>query len=66
MKWLRFNLTVGINLSNDTYYLTPKCQIMNQETKLIKTKLGLLNLAEHLNYVTPLLSGGVPRIKDRE
>src|SRR4030081_792498 len=25
---------------------------MNQETKLIKTKLGLLNLAEHLNNVT--------------
>ena len=25
---------------------------MNQETKLIKTKLGLLHLAEHLNNVT--------------
>lgn len=25
---------------------------MNQETKLINTKLGLLNLAEHLNNVT--------------
>jgi len=45
---------LGLTLGNDTYYLTPKCQIMNQETKLIKTKLGLLNLAEHLNYVTPL------------
>ena len=32
--------------------LTPKSQIMNQETKLIKTKLGLLNLAEHLGNVS--------------
>lgn len=32
--------------------LTPKCQIMNQETKLIKPRLGLLKLAEHLGNVT--------------
>lgn len=32
--------------------LTPKCQIMNSETKLIKSRLGLLKLAEHLNNVT--------------
>ena len=32
--------------------LTPKCQIMNQETKLIKSRLGLLKLAEHLDNVT--------------
>ena len=32
--------------------LTPKCQIMNSETKLIKSRVGLLNLAEQLNNVT--------------
>jgi hypothetical protein len=26
---------------------------MNEESKLIKTKLGLLNLAEHLSNVSP-------------
>ena len=37
---------MGLNLSNHTYLITPKCQIMNSETKLIKTKLGLLQFAE--------------------
>jgi transposase InsO family protein len=32
--------------------LTPNSQIMNQETKLIKTKLGLLQLAEQLGNVS--------------
>ena len=32
--------------------LTPKRQIMNQETKLIKSRLGLLKLAGHLDNVT--------------
>ncbi len=32
--------------------MTPKCQIMNSETKLIKSRIGLLNLAEQLNNVT--------------
>ena len=32
--------------------LTPKSQIMNSETKLIKSRLGLLKLAEHLDNVT--------------
>lgn len=43
---------MGLNLSNDTYLITPKCQIMNSETKLIKSRVGLLNLAEQLNNVT--------------
>ena len=43
---------MGLNLSNDTYSITPKCQIMNSETKLIKSRVGLLNLAEQLNNVT--------------
>jgi hypothetical protein len=43
---------LGLNLSNDTYLKTPKCQIMNSETKLIKSRVGLLNLAEQLNNVT--------------
>lgn len=43
---------MGLNLSNHTYSLTPKCQIMNSETKLIKSRVGLLNLAEQLNNVT--------------
>ena len=32
--------------------LTPKCQIMNQETKLIKSRLGLLKPAGRLDNVT--------------
>lgn len=32
--------------------LTPKSQIMNQESKLIKTKLGLLQLAQQLGNVS--------------
>jgi len=43
---------LGLNLSNHTYSITPKCQIMNSETKLIKSRVGLLNLAEQLNNVT--------------
>ena len=43
---------MGLNLSNHTYLITPKCQIMNSETKLIKSRVGLLNLAEQLNNVT--------------
>jgi transposase InsO family protein len=43
---------LGLHLSNHTYSITPKCQIMNSETKLIKSKVGLLNLAEQLNNVT--------------
>jgi len=43
---------MGLILSNHTYLINPKCQIMNQESKLIKTKLGLLNLAEHLGNVS--------------
>ena len=43
---------MGLNLSNHTYSITPKCQIMNSETKLIKSRVGLLNLAEQLNNVT--------------
>jgi transposase InsO family protein len=43
---------MGLNLSNHTYLITPKCQIMNSETKLIKTKLGLLQLAEKLGNVS--------------
>jgi hypothetical protein len=43
---------LGLNLSNHTYLITPKCQIMNSETKLIKSRVGLLNLAEQLNNVT--------------
>ena len=43
---------MGLNLSNHTYSITPKCQIMNSETKLIKSRVGLLNLAEQLSNVT--------------
>ncbi len=43
---------MGLILSNHTYSSTPKCQIMNQESKLIKSKLGLLNLADHLGNVS--------------
>ncbi len=43
---------MGLNLSNHTYIITPKCQIMNSETKLIKSRVGLLNLAEQLSNVT--------------
>jgi transposase InsO family protein len=43
---------LGLNLSNHTYSITPKCQIMNSETKLIKSRVGLLNLAEQLSNVT--------------
>lgn len=43
---------MGLNLSNHTYFITPKCQIMNSETKLIKTKLGLLQLAEKLGNIS--------------
>ncbi len=43
---------MGLNLSNDTYLITPKCQTMNSETKLIKSRVGLLNLAEQLSNVT--------------
>lgn len=43
---------MGLILSNDTFLITPKCQIMNSETKLIKSRVGLLNLAEQLNNVT--------------
>ena len=43
---------MGLNLSNHTYFIIPKCQIMNSETKLIKSRVGLLNLAEQLNNVT--------------
>lgn len=45
MIWIKF-------LGNHTYSVTPKCQIMNSETKLIKPRVGLLNLAEQLNNVT--------------
>lgn len=43
---------MGLNLSNHTYSITPKCQIMNSESKLIKSRVGLLNLAEQLSNVT--------------
>ncbi len=43
---------MGLNLSNHTYLITPKCQIMDSETKLIKSRVELLNLAEQLNNVT--------------
>jgi len=29
---------MGLILSNHTYLINPKCQIMNQESKLIKTQ----------------------------
>lgn len=43
---------MGLNLSNHTYFNNPKMSIMNSETKLIKSRVGLLNLAEQLNNVT--------------
>ena len=43
---------MGLNLSNHTYLITQKCQIMNSETKLIKSRVGVLNLAEQLDNVT--------------
>lgn len=38
---------MGLISSNHTYLINLKCQIMNQDSTLIKTSLGLVNLAEH-------------------
>jgi transposase InsO family protein len=43
---------MGLILSNHTFNQSQKCQTMKSETKLIKTKLGLLNLATHLGNVS--------------
>lgn len=43
---------MGLILSNHTFNQSQKCQTMKSETKLIKTKLGLLNLAAHLGNVS--------------
>ena len=42
---------MGLILRNNTYYLAPKSQIINSETKVNQTRVGLLNLAEQLNNV---------------